>query len=232
MAKILGLITARGGSKGIPGKNIKPLGNKPLINWTIEAALKSTAIDRVVVSTDYEDIAKAAKEAGAEVPFMRPVELAGDDSSHISVVVHAIKWLADNEGYRPDYVMLLQPTSPFRTSKDIDEAAKLAEERRGDGVLSVVEAPSHPYLVKRIAEDGTLIDFTEKPEGYLRRQSMEPAYAINGAIYLTRTELILKEKKLATGRFYPYLMDEEGSIDIDTPWDFHIAELLIADKKG
>jgi CMP-N-acetylneuraminic acid synthetase len=231
MSKVLGLITARGGSKGIPGKNIKPLGGKALINWTVTAALESKTIDRVVLSTDDEEIARVAREGGAEVPFMRPAELAGDNSPHIDVVLHAITWLADNEDYHPDYVMLLQPTSPFRTAENIDSAVALAEEKGGDGVLSVVEAPSHPYIVKRIAEDGTLADFVETPKGYLQRQTMKPAYAINGAIYLTRTELIIEEKKLSTGRFYPYVMNEEQSIDIDTPFDLHLAELLIEDQK-
>jgi CMP-N,N'-diacetyllegionaminic acid synthase len=128
LGEIIGLITARGGSKSIPRKNIKMLAGKPLIAWTIEAAQKSKDLSRIVVSTDDTEIADVARQWGAEVPFIRPEELARDGSSSISAVLHTVHWLDENEGYCPDYIMLLQPTSPFRTTEDIQKSIELARQ--------------------------------------------------------------------------------------------------------
>lgn len=230
--KVLGLITARGGSKSIPRKNVVPLAGKPLIAWTIEAALNSSLLDRVVVSTDDEEIREVAQRWGAEVPFMRPAELAQDDSPHIPVIIHAVEWLESQEGKRWDYVLLLQPTSPLRSAEDIDGAIELACEREADGVVSVHPAPSHPYFTKRITADGRLEDFVTKPEGYLRRQDLPPAYALNGAIYLIRCESLIEEHSLFPPRTYAQVMPVERSLDIDTEWDLHLGELILADKHG
>ena len=156
--QVLGLLTARGGSKGLPRKNVLPIGGKPLLAWSIEAAKGSASVDRVVMSTDDDEIAGISREFGADVPFMRPEHLSRDDSAHFPVVEHAIQWLEKNEGYRPDYILLLQPTSPLRTAGDIDGAVGLAVRHRADAVVSVTELDKshHPYLAYRLAANGTL----------------------------------------------------------------------------
>lgn len=227
---VLGLITARGGSKGLPRKNIRPLAGKPLVAWTIEAALNCPALSRVVVSTDDAEIAEVCRKWGADIPFIRPGELAQDDSPHMDVIIHAIKWLKDNENWCSDYVMLLQPTSPFCNAQDIDMAVALAKKRKADSVVSVTEAPSHPYFIRRITEEGTLVDFAKKPEGYLPRQLLPPAFFENGAIYLARREVLIEKRTFYTDRTYAYVMPPERSLNIDTPWDLYLADLILKDR--
>ena len=223
MSKVLAVITARGGSKGIPGKNIVPMAGKPLIAWTIDAALRSRAGLRVIVSTDDEEIARVARERGAEVPFLRPAELAGDASPHIPVLTHAMKWMESHEKYRPDWVLLLQPTSPMRTAGDIDAALRLAEEKRADSVVSVAPA-KHPCFLMQLTSDGRLEDYMPKPEGYLPRQRVPPVYAANGAIYLVKRDVLVEKETLYTDRTFAYVMPPERSLDIDTPAELRVAE--------
>lgn len=232
MSGTVGLITARGGSKGIPQKNIRPLAGKPLIAWTIQAAKQSRRLDRAIVSTDDPEIASVAREWGAEVPFMRPPELALDDSPHRDVVLHALDWLESESASPPDYLMLLQPTSPLRTAEDIDRAIALAAEKDADSVISVCPTPHHPYLSKEIAEDGQLLDFIERPQGYLPRQSLAPAYSLNGAIYLVRRSVLRERDSWYTARTFAYVMPPERSLDIDTPWDLHLVDLILRDSIG
>ncbi len=232
MGEIVGLISARGGSKSIPRKNIKTLAGKPLIAWTIEVARKCKELNRVIVSTDDEEIANVARQWGAEVPFIRPSELARDDSSSISAVLHAIHWMEENEGFCPGYVMLLQPTSPFRTSEDIQQSIDLATKHRAVAVVSVCEAEPHPYLCKRILDNGALADFMSMKVGYLRRQDLPPAYAVNGAIYLNQcSSLLLDQTFIPTGTI-AYAMPQERSLDVDTVWDWHMAELIMKNRDG
>jgi len=232
MSETIGLITARGGSKSIPQKNIKMLAGKPLIAWTIEAAQESKGLSRVIVSTDDEKIAEVARQWGAEVPFIRPAELALDDSSSISVVLHAINWMEESEGFSPDYVMLLQPTSPLRTAEDIDQSIELARKKRAVAVVSVCEAVHHPYDCKRVLGDETLADFISTDIVYLRRQDLPPAYALNGAIYLCQRMSLLREQTFYPEGTIAYIMPPDRSLDIDTMWDWHLAELIIKDKYG
>ncbi|MDD2236880.1 MAG: acylneuraminate cytidylyltransferase family protein [Kiritimatiellae bacterium] len=220
---ILGLITARGGSKGIPRKNIVDLGGKPLIAWTIEAAQQSQSIDRVLVSTDDEEIADVARSSGAEVPFMRPEKLARDGSAHIPVIQHALQWIKQDEGALPDFVCLLQPTSPFRTSAHIDAAVQLLHEKKADAVVSVCEAKTHPFLTRKLDENGLLQPFMSIPSGYLRRQDFPPAYEINGAIYLCRSRIVTEQGTLLPEKTGAFVMDEKASLDIDTPDDLERA---------
>jgi len=227
---VLGLITARGGSKSIPRKNLMPLDGKPLIAWTFEVALQSRQLSRVILSTDDEEIAGVGRDWGIEVPFLRPSELANDDSSHISVVNHAIAWLEDHENVCPDYIMLLQPTSPLRTVEDIDTAIQIAEVRNAIAVVSVCETHHHPYLTKRTLEDGTLADFVSSNIAYLRRQGLPPAYALNGAIYLNRRDSLLHDKSFLPPGTYAYIMPQERSLDIDTPWNFYLADLILRNR--
>ena len=226
----LGVITARGGSKAIPRKNIASLAGKPLIAWTIEAAQKSKTLTRLIVSTDDENIAQVARQYGAEVPFMRPADLAQDQSPHIPVLAHALAWLSEHEIFVPEYVLLLQPTSPLRTAEDIDASFELFQQKNADSVIGVSPTPTHPYLVKRMESDGRLESFMPTPDGYLSRQSLPPAYIINGAIYWIRRDVLIEKKTLCTDRTYGYVMPEDRSLDIDTPSDLRLAEYLMASK--
>lgn len=230
MIRVLGLVTARGGSKGIPGKNLAPLAGKPLIAWTLEAAAASHGLDRTIMSTDDDDIAEVCREWGVEAPFKRPAEFANDDSSHIGVVVHALNWLATNDGYRPDFVMLLQPTSPLRTYEDIDAVIALAEKTEAPAVLGVTETHDHPFLVRAMAESGTLSRFVDFDIEYARRQVLPAAYAINGAIYLNRRDSLLATKTFEPEGTIAYPMPAARSLQIDTPWDLHLCELVLRDR--
>jgi CMP-N-acetylneuraminic acid synthetase len=225
--KTLALITARGGSKGIPGKNLVPLAGKPLIAWTLEAARAAARLSRIIVSTDDLAIAEECRTRGAEVPFLRPPELAGDASSHLSVVEHALSWLHSNERFVPEAVVLLQPTSPLRTAQDIDASVDLAIQRNAEAVVSVCEAEDHPFLVKRLNERGELEDFVSSGLRYARRQDFPPAYRINGAVYVNRTESLLRTRTFVPPGALPYVMSRRDSIDIDTPVDLGKAEAIL-----
>jgi len=225
--RVLGIVPARGGSKAIHRKNIVVVAGKPLIAYTIQAALSADHIDRVIVSTDSQEIAKVARAYGAEVPFLRPPELARDDTPGIVPILHAINWLDEHEGYRPDHVMVLQPTSPFRTAADIEAVIQLARERQADAVVSVCPVHRHPYWMKKITEDGRLTDFLTTDYAYACRQELPSVYALNGAIYLVRRDVLLKRQTFYTERTYAYVMPPERSLDIDTPWDLYLAELIL-----
>jgi D-3-phosphoglycerate dehydrogenase / 2-oxoglutarate reductase len=230
--KVLGIILARGGSKGIPKKNIKPLQGKPLIAYTIEAALKSKVFDELVISTDSEEIATIAKEFGAQVPFMRPDELAGDTVWSRDALKHAVLESEKIYGKTYDYVIELPCIAPLRNEVHIKEAYDLLAENKADSVTSVaMMGDKHPVRMKRIV-DGILKDFTtEFPEGEgSRRQDLEPCYIRNGAIYaMTRDTIIEKFSRHGDGS-RPYVMDDESSINIDTMLDFKLAEILIDEK--
>lgn len=231
--KILGIITARGGSKGIPGKNIKEFAGKPLIVYTIEAAQKSGIFDRVILSTDDEKIAQVAKQYGCEVPFMRPAELATDTTPGAPVIAHAITWLRDNENYQADYVMILQPTAPLRTAQHIQEAVMLFETSGADSVVSIAEIPQHfhPRWQFTIDDNNRMAIFTGEPfaEIVRRRQDLPKTYTRNGAIYLFKTGLLSDSSEL---NFYGnhvigYIMKLEESVNIDTMEDWKEAERIL-----
>lgn len=226
--KVIGLITARGGSKSILRKNITLVGGKPLIAWTVQAAQQSGCLDRLILSTDDEEIASIAKEWGVEVPFTRPAELAQDDSPHIDVVIHAIQWLSENDGLDPDYILLLQPTSPLRSAEDIVAAIQLVRERNADSVVSVSPVQDHPYFTYKISKDGVLEDFLPRLEGYLRRQVLPPAYALNGAIYVVKRTVLLTQRTFFPEKTIAYIMPEERSMDVDTPWDMKLVDLILS----
>lgn len=232
MAGVVGLITARGGSKGVPRKNIQELAGKPLIAWTIEAALQSQELDRVIVSTDDREIAAISRRFGAEVPFIRPLELALDASSHVDVVLHAIDWLDQHEQYETEYVTLLQPTSPFRIADDIDGALKFAREKNAKAVIGMMEAPSHPVCLRSMNEEGLLLEiFPEQDESVLRRQVLTDVYAFNGALYVLRTDSFKVDKTFRPYReTYGYKMPTERSWEIDTEWEFLVASLLMENQ--
>ena len=228
--KIIAIIPARGGSKGIPRKNIKLLGGKPLIAYTIEAASKSKYIDRTILSTDDEEIAEKGKQLGVEVPFIRPPEFARDDSSTLSVILHTLGWLEKEESYSPDLIVLLQPTSPFRKTKHIDGG--LQKMKNCDGVIGVSEVKNHPYYTFK-KEEGLLKSFIEIERLPLRRQALPQVFCLNGALYISTREYysIAKDPDfvapIVAGKIKGVFMDEISSIEIDTPLDFKLAELII-----
>jgi CMP-N-acetylneuraminic acid synthetase len=232
MLDIVALITARGGSKGIPGKNIIPVAGKPLLAWTIEAARQAPSVRRVVLSTDDAKIAEVARDWHCEVPFLRPADLAQDTSSHLSVVLHALEYLEREEGKLPEYLLLLQPTSPMRSSGDIEAAIAVARSHDADSVVSVCSAHPHPWLAKQIVGDGSLRDFfTLDKSRYLRRQDLPPAYVLNGAIYLIRPSVLRDQQTFHPSRTFPYVMPGERSLDIDDPWDLHVIRLIMEDQR-
>ncbi len=230
-SKILGVITARGGSKGIPGKNIKPLCGKPLIAYTIGAAKSSGVFDKIIISTDDPAIAEVASAYGCEVPFLRPKELAEDKTPHLPVMQHAVEWLKKHENYEPDYVMILQPTSPLRQAIHIKEAADLILKSKADSVLGVSEMPSHyhPMWALNMNEGGMLTLFHNGDHVRNRvkqRQLLPTTYIHNSCIYLFKTGLLFdKENPSFYGeKVAAYVMDPKYSVNIDEPSDWEEAE--------
>ncbi len=228
--KILGVITARGGSKGIPRKNIKLLGGKPLIAYSIEAARQSKLLTDFIVSTEDEEIAEISRKWGAPVPFMRPQKLARDDTGSIEVIIHALNTMRENYGKIYDYVMILQPTSPFRLARDIDNSIKKIVDTKADSVMSMVEVIDFSPKKLKIL-DGDIIKPWLMEEGPLseRRQNETKVYKRNCAIYLTKVEII-KKGDLFGKISRAYVMPPERSIDINEPLDFEWAEFLISKK--
>jgi CMP-N,N'-diacetyllegionaminic acid synthase len=228
MAKVLCLITARGGSKSIPRKNIKPFAGKPLIAWSIETAIKSGVVDRTVVTTDDKEIADVSAHYGAEIPFMRPDELALDTTGSLPVLQHAVKWLKDNENYYPDYVLLLEPTSPARQAFHIREAIGIAETTKCDSVIALGAVPGHHnfhWQIELQGDKAVLVDGAPWPKVIRRRQDLPPTYFRNGAFYLFRPDLLFAEEPSLYGSdVRGYVVDEKYSVDIDTPKDWDESE--------
>lgn len=222
--KTFGLIPARGGSKGIPRKNIKLIAGKPLIAWTIEAALRSALLDAVVVSTDDPEIAEVARRAGAQVPFMRPAELAQDQTPGLDPVLHALAQLPQY-----DAVLLLQPTSPLRTTEDIDACLRLAVQRRAPSVVSVSEPDMHPYWTYRLTEGQTLERLVAAAP-VARRQDLPAVVAVNGALYFAEADWLRRSSGFVGAETLAYAMPRERSIDLDTPLDWKFAELLLKEQ--
>jgi N-acylneuraminate cytidylyltransferase len=235
---LLGVITARGGSKGIPGKNLKPLAGKPLIAYTIDAAQRSNTFDRLLLSTDDAAIAEFARSAGCDVPFVRPAELALDETPHLPVLQHAVRWLADHEGYRPDAVMILQPTSPLRGAEHIREAASLLARTDADSVLSVSAVPAHMNPMRMLHVDerchATLFVTGEPIRKRInRRQDMPPAWVMNGAIYAFRTHVLFApEPSLYGDSTVAMHMSDPFGLSIDTPADWDEAERALGYRHG
>jgi N-acylneuraminate cytidylyltransferase len=229
--KILAIIPARGGSKRIPRKNILPIGGKPLIGYSIDHAKQSKYINRIIVSTDDEEIAQVSKELGAEVPFLRPAELAGDTIVDFPVFEHALQWLKENENYQPDVVVQLRPTSPLRSVADIDAAiALLLTHPEADSVRTVLRAEPSPYKMYKMREDGLLAPLLTIPgvaESYnLPRQQLPPVYRHIGTADIIWPKTIL-EKKQMSGEVILGSVVEEAYTGIDTPENWAYYEFLI-----
>lgn len=218
---ILAIIPARGGSKGVPRKNIKNLAGKPLIVWTIEAAKKSKYIDRLILSSEDDEIIGVAQKYGCEVPFKRPDELSQDDTPSIAPILHVIEQIKDY-----DYILLLQPTSPLRTVEDIDGAIEYLFEKKATSCVSVVEAEQSPYWMYNIVDE-KLEKIISQENIVARRQELPLAYMLNGAIYLICTKELVENKSFINQNTIAYKMSREHSLDIDTQMDFSICELLL-----
>ena len=228
--RALGIVTARSGSKGILDKNITPLAGRPLVVWTLQAASEAALLGRLVLSTDSEKIASVAAEASGVEIIKRPSDLAQDDTPHVDVLLHILDELDGEGSATPSYIVLLQPTSPLRTGADIDAAIRLAYESDAPAVVSVCEADTHPYLTYRLDEAGHLIPFIDAPVGYRRRQSLPPAYAPNGAVYVIRVDVLRRERTLYPAGTLASPMPRERSVDVDTELDLRVAEMMIAQE--
>ncbi len=227
--KVLGLIPARGGSKGIPGKNVRKIANKPLIQYTIDAAASSQLLTEFIVSTDSKEIAEVCRELGAAVPFMRPDDLASDSARAQNVAIHAIDLYDAARTF--DYVLLLQPTAPFRIAEDIDAAIELATMHRCDSVVSFMRVETHHPYYMYFLEHGDDGRMAVKPAHDYRvgvpRQEFPPAVYRNGAIYLTRIDYLRRTKSFVAPDVVPYMMPPERSINIDEPGDIDYAEYML-----
>lgn len=213
--KVIALITARGGSKGLPRKNVLCAGGKPLVAWTVHAALAASSVDRVVLSSDDDEIMAAARAAGCEVPFRRPAELASDHASSMDVVLHALQELP---GY--EYLVLLQPTSPLRTGADIDAAFQIMLNNKAPACVSVTEVDQSPYWMYRLADGDRLAHILEPLPGVSRRQDLPPVYTLNGAIYIAKIDWLLESRNFLGTDTVAYRMSRSASIDIDDALDF------------
>ncbi len=223
MNRIVAIVPARGGSKGIPRKNIKSFCGKPLVSYIIRAALKVPQIDRVIVSTEDMEIAEISKKYGAEVPFVRPIELASDDTPTMPVLQHAIKYLEEIENYFPSLIILLYPTSPLLSSDRINEAIEILKKDELDSLISVVEDKGHFWIKNK--------HYTRLyPKIVKNRQYVDPLYRENGGIYLFTRNLIMEKNKITGGNVGFIIMENNESIDIDTNEDFEFAEFQYKKK--
>jgi N-acylneuraminate cytidylyltransferase len=225
--KALGLIPARGGSKGVPGKNVRPLAGRSLVERAFDSARAAGVLDRIVISTDDDAIAQEARRIGLEVPFLRPPELAGDASAMIDVAVHALQALAAG-GYAPEVLVLLQPTSPLRTPEHIREALRRLD--GFDAVCTVVAVPKElcPHYLMKIGDGGFLEYFMPDGAHYTRRQDVPQAYRRDGTLFVTQARVVLEERSFYGSRCAPYLLDPSESFNIDTPEEWAAAEALLS----
>ena len=221
--KILAVITARGGSKGVPGKNIRALCGKPLIAWTIEAARESKYIDRTVLSSEDDKIIQVAREWNCEAPFVRPRELALDTTPGIEPLLHAVQNLP---GF--DYVVLLQPTSPLRKASDIDGCIELCMRSQATTCVSLVEAEESPYWMYRMNKNNQLSAVIAND--FKRRQDLPPTYLVNGAIYVAEIQTLVRERVLINDKTIGFIMPRERSLDIDRESDFDEAQTLLKES--
>jgi CMP-N-acetylneuraminic acid synthetase len=223
--RCVAVICARGGSKGLPGKNIRPFAGRPMIAWTVAAALASELLDRVVVSTDDAAIADAARAAGGDVPFLRPPELATDDASIVDAVLHALDTLGEPAGY----AVMLQATSPLRSAADIDACIRLCGSRGAPSASTLCEAPKSPYWMFHLNADGAVQPVVPITDITQQRQQLPQAWVANGGVFVAEREWLRRERTFwKPGITLGCPMPFERSIDIDTEWDFRFGELLAA----
>lgn len=224
--RTLAMIPARGGSKGVPRKNIVSVCGKPLIAWSIEEALRSKYIDRLILSSDDEEIIRIASGLGCDVPFVRPKSLARDETPMIEVVMHAI----NNVDGDYTHLVLLQPTSPLRNHEDIDACLECCFENEARVCVSLTESSKSPFWMYRISETGYLVPFMDTDKQYTRRQDAPRAFIPNGAIYVSEITFLEEHRTFLTGQTRAYVMPAERSFDIDSPLDIEICEFLLSKK--
>jgi CMP-N-acetylneuraminic acid synthetase len=232
---VLALVPARGGSKGIPRKNLQLLGGRPLVAHAVTAGLQARVVTRVVCSTDDPEIAAAARDAGAEVPFLRPAELAQDTTEDLPVFVHALDWLAERDNWIPELVVNLRPTSPLRTARHVDDAVRLLLETGSDSVKAICLARQHPHKMWLRQPDSTIEPFLKTTFRLSRgpdvpRAELEEVYWQNGVVDVTRTAVVREQQVMIGRRVAGLVTEPEESIDIDTPLDLALAELLLAQR--
>lgn len=225
--KVLAIIPARGGSKGVPRKNIRTIAGKPLIAWTIEEAKKSKYIDRLILSSEDKEIMNIASQWGCEVPFVRPLQLAQDETPGIEPVLHALKMLP---GY--DYVVLLQPTSPLRTAEDIDRCIETCLAGDANACVSVTEPDKSPYWMYELNEKHQMRPLLNTGDILTQRQILPKVYALNGAVYVARCEWLMTNKTFVTNETVAYVMPKERSLDIDCEIDMKMLEVMLTETRG
>jgi CMP-N-acetylneuraminic acid synthetase len=223
----LAVIPARGGSKGLPGKNLLTLGRLSLIGHALASAREAKRLTRIIVSTDDPELADEARRCGGEVPFLRPAELASDQAGMVPVLQHAVRW-AEGAGDRADLVVCLQPTSPFRTGGDIDATIEKVLETGADSAQTLVSASYHPFFMVRLEADRAVPLFADALGRYVRRQDPPPAYQPSGSVYVTRRHVLMDEGRIIGRDNRGLIMGWEASVKIDTEWEFRLAELVLA----
>lgn len=229
--RVLGIIPARGGSKGVPRKNIKELCGKPLLTYTVESALAAKRLARTILSTDDTEIAEIGRNSGIDVPFMRPFELATDNATSFQVVLHAVAELEKQNEYY-DAVCLLQPTSPLRRSDDIDGCIELLENSRADSVFTVLPVPQeyNPQWVYVRGDEGELKLASGEAAPVSRRQDLPEAFHREGSVYVTRRDILFEHGNLYGRNIRGFVVTERGSVNIDTLDDWHSAEAMIRER--
>lgn len=228
--RILGLIPARGGSKSIPQKNTQLLAGRPLLAYAADAARESGVLDRVVLSTDSEELADLGRRLGLDVPFLRPADLATDSSPMLPVMQHAVRAL-EAEGWRPDLVVLLQPTAPFRQGRHISDAVRLLLETGCDSVVSVVPVPERyrPHFLMKI-DNGRLTSFMPNGLSITRRQDAPEAYSRDGSVYVTRRDVLMEGNSVYGANCLPLVLDDLASVNLDSPHDWELAERKLSSR--
>jgi CMP-N,N'-diacetyllegionaminic acid synthase len=226
-SSVLGLLLARGGSKGLPGKNIRMLRGKPLVAWSVEAALASKYVDAVVISTDSNEIADVAVKYGSEAPFRRPASLASDTATSMDAILHALNWLSEH-GRTFEYVALLEPTSPLREPTDIDQALETLSASTAQSIVSVCQAASiHPAFMYRLQPNGALAPYLSSDSKHLRRQDIEPLYFLDGTIYIAKTSTLPTLRTFYHEQTLGFEVPKWKSPEIDDEIDFLHVEAIM-----
>jgi CMP-N-acetylneuraminic acid synthetase len=229
---ILGVIPARGGSKGIPRKNLLTLGGKTLLELAIESAYSSRLLSRVIVSTEDEELYEVSKAAGADTPFIRPTHLASDTASTWSVMKHAVSWLKEHEGWHTDILVMLQPTTPFRKGTHIDQTIEMVLDSTAESAMTIreVDYPSHWML--RLQSDGRVSRLIHSDREYTRRQDVPKAFQPNGLVYVIRGSALDNGSGLPGNSTRGLMMSFEDSVNIDEWWHYRLAQLIWAERNG
>ena len=228
--KILGVIPARGGSKGIPKKNLHSLNGKPLITYSIEAGQKSEMLTDLIVSTDCNEIKEISEHYGANVPFIRPKRFAHDRALAIPTIQYAVETYEVVVGHGYDYIIMLQPTAPLRSTEDIDNSLKELIDQKADSIISVIDVDNYHPMKMKIVRNNLLFDFQEPPTENPPRQSLPKVFIVNGAIYATKRGILMNNSSFKGVKCLPYFMPMERSINIDNEIDFIVAEYYLKGK--